>query len=229
MLLPLLIGGALLLALSGRRGGGSSSDDSLYPDYLKSEKYPLPAKLMGVNIAVDILKSRPYFIRDKGYNVDMLPSIEGVTFAYCGTGKCNPQGPTHVSSNFALFLARLSAYLNKKYGVIEIDHLGIYPGNPASPGDVHNRGLAIDISGAKTQTESLTVKKNWRHPIFDAIYDFATKEATDKSENPHTDLGPSSKIGDHSYIITPSHPNPDLAAVHQDHMHIQIGETVRNV
>ncbi len=174
---------------------------------------------------------------DKDGFVDMNSTLSGVQMQYAG----KPLAVTHIDPRFAVLLVRLAQMLQNKYGVTVIQHAGIYPGIGA-PGDVHNRGLAIDITGVKTLHDGdINVKKDWHdarspnpghyrlqegdkgYAIFKDIYEFATQEAQD---DPNYGNASPSEIGGHSLIITPDHPEAALAIKHADHFHIQIGKTL---
>jgi hypothetical protein len=161
--------------------------------------------------------------------------VAGVDFRYAG----KLSSVHDIDPRFAVLLVRLADMLRDRFGVVAIDHLGIFPG-AGPPNDVHNRGLAIDFAGAETMAgEKFSVLKDWgQRPskgsglfrleptdrgaeLFSAVYDLATHEATDHI--PET--GVPSSIGQGSYILTPDHPTKKLAEDHRDHMHLQIGPT----
>jgi hypothetical protein len=172
---------------------------------------------------------------DKGF-VDLGTSLDGVQFQYRG----QPLPISHVTPQFAVLLTRLSQVARRTFNAVALQHAGIYPGlGPKN--DVHNRGSAIDLTGLLTLDEGpIQVLADWgnrpkRGPgyrltpddrgygVFAALYDFAAREAED---DPGGDRHKApSHIGDHSMIITPDHPDAQLAAQHRDHMHIQIGPT----
>lgn len=172
---------------------------------------------------------------DKDGFVDMSSTLSGVQMQYAG----KPLAVSHVDPRFAVMLVRLAQMLQNQFGATVIQHAGIYPGLGA-PGDVHNRGLAIDLVGVKTLNGDYNVKRDWHdarspnpghyrlqdgdkgYEIFKAIYEFATQEAQD---DPNYGNAEPSQIGGHSLIVTPDHPEAALAISHADHMHIQIGKT----
>lgn len=63
--------------------------------------------------------------------------------------------------------------------------------------------------------------------LFRAVYEFATRECQDLSQDP--DSGPTaptpSQIGQRSFVCHPDHPSAKLRAAHQNHIHMQIGHT----
>ena len=61
--------------------------------------------------------------------------------------------------------------------------------------------------------------------LFEWVYDFATRECQDYSTGASIAGRAASRIGQHSFIIHPDHPNAHLRHHHQDHMHFQIGTT----
>ena len=172
-----------------------------------------------------------------GRFVDLGAEIDAVQFHYIG----KPMPVSHVTPQFAVFLVRLAQILRRGFGAVALDHAGIYPGQ-GSPRDVHNRGSAIDVIGVTTTDDgTLSVLEDWGkkpkvgpgfrlaqgargYGLFSTLYDFAAREAED--DPGYNRSKPPSRIGDHSLIITPDHPETGLAARHRDHVHIQIGRTV---
>jgi hypothetical protein len=172
---------------------------------------------------------------DPGF-VDLGTSLDAVQFQYDG----KPVAISHVTPQFAVLLTRIAQILRRGFGVVAIQHAGIYPGL-GDKQDVHNRGNAIDIAGVMTAEDGpIQVLADWGkrpksgpgyrlgpndrgYTMFKTIYDFSAREAEDDPGGDHS--RPPSSIGDHSLIITPDHPEAALAAKHADHFHIQLGPT----
>jgi len=110
--------------------------------------------------------------------------------------------------------------------------------------DCHNQGRAIDFVGAQGPNLNVNVLRDWGnkpsngtgyrlnkgdngYQLFLDVYRFATEEGADRScDNTPRPEGPPTQIGDHTCVVTPDHPSPELRAMHQNHMHLQIGRTV---
>lgn len=63
--------------------------------------------------------------------------------------------------------------------------------------------------------------------LFSALYQFIAEQAADRSQTP-VQGGPPTRIGDHSFILSPDHPDPDYRPSHSglnSHVHAQIGPT----
>jgi hypothetical protein len=170
--------------------------------------------------------------------------IAGVQHFY-DVGNVKRNTIDNLDPRFGVFLVRLDHLLHS-LGVREVDALGITHGGD-NPGDAHNQGRAIDISGVRGRslfggTIDLNVLRDWGkkpasaigtyrlhrsdpgYAMFKAIYQFATIEGQDRSERP-VQGGPPSSIGFASYILTPDHPVKSLRIGHQDHLHLQVGPT----
>jgi hypothetical protein len=215
----------------------------------------VPARALSIGQAKAILAQ---MVRDKtithvedspvgpaGTRVTLPSTLYGVSFQYLD----HPLEIHDVDARFAVLLVRIAQFLAIHYGVMVVRHLGIYPGNPDHPNDVHNMGRAIDLAGfVGSSIGDIDVARDWgempapwspdatvtgyrlspQDPgflFFAALYDFLTKEAADRTSDYVANEGPSTVIGEHSYIVTPDHPTPALRAAHWNHVHAQIGPT----
>lgn len=151
-------------------------------------------------------------------------TLGGVKFSYLG----KPSTKAEMDPRMAVLLERLGRFL-RGYGVVQVDHMGIYPGISENPSDVHNLGRAIDLSQfIFANGEKLSVYKDWGskpgangeyrlkpsdrgYRFFADLYSFLSSEAESGGA-----------LGERSYLLTPDTPNPDLRETHQDHIHVQV-------
>lgn len=215
----------------------------------------VPARALSIGAAKAILAQ---MVKDKtigavedssiapiGTRVTIPSTISGVSYQYQG----RPIELHDIDARFAVLLARLAQYLSIKYGILVIRHLGIFPGNPSYPNDVHNMGRAVDLAGFSGGIiGDLDVASDWGqmpapwtadatttgyrlHPsdrgyeFFQDLYTWLATQAADRTDEYVVNEGPPTAIGDHSYIVTPDHPTPSLRAAHWNHVHAQIGPT----
>lgn len=103
------------------------------------------------------------------------------------------------------------------------DRLSVLEDWGKKPKPVH---VAPSIGGVKGENYRLLPTERG-YGFFKLLYSFLSQEATDRGtvagKSLETTVG--TKIGESSYIITPDHPRPDLAAAHADHVHAQVGPT----
>lgn len=249
---PLAAAGVLaLLAITAGGSGGKSSR----PAGVVSGPYAIvPARALSQVQALTVLKS----LDDAGtISVSRWPSesdptmdLEGhvgdIRFLYMDS----PRRIDHVDPRFAVFLARLAAMLRGRFGVTAIHHLGIYPGKAATPDDIHNHGRAVDLLSFDGPFGNLSIKDDWgtkpapyaddatvthfrlkpsdgAYRLFTALYRFIAEQVADRTQTP-LQGGPPTRIGEHSFILSPDHPDPDFRPSHSglnSHIHAQIGPT----
>ena len=181
--------------------------------------------------------------------LDGASPIEGVEYRYAADDKGSRE--LALTPNLLVLLVRLSRFLRRE-GVVRVVHAGIFPGKSADATNAHNRGDAIDLSSfVFSDGDKISVLEDWgKKPkavhvaggkgenfrllstekgamFFRRLYSLLSQEATDRGtsggKSLETTLG--TRIGETSYIITPDHPRPDLAASHIDHIHAQVGPT----
>lgn len=247
-IVPVALGALALLALAGGKSdrGAAAGPLTVIPARALSQDQAL-AILQKLNEAGTISVARWPSTYDK--TLDMAGRVGNVEFFYIDS----PRKIDRVDPRFAVFLARLAAMLRSQFKITKIRHLGIYPGNAESPDDVHNHGRAIDLLAFDGPFGKLSIKDDWGmkpapfperasttyfrlrpadrgYKLFFALYDFLASEAADRSQIP-IQGGPPTKIGDHSFILTPDHPDPDFRPSHsgiRSHVHVQIGPTRGN-
>lgn len=210
----------------------------------------IPSRALSQDQAIEILRS---LVRDGAIEitrwpssyeptVSMRPRVGDVRFTYLGQARAIER----VDPRFAVLLARLARFV-RSGGVTEIQHLGIYPGREDDPDDVHNHGRAVDLSGFRGTGVDLSVRRDWGdrktpyvasaittsyrlrsgdrgYGFFRDLYAFAASEASDRSTGPEQG-GPTTRIGDRSFVLHPDYPDPTYRPKHQDHVHVQIGPT----
>lgn len=180
-------------------------------------------------------------------------NIGGVQHVYLdSSGETVRPKIDNLDPRFGVYLVRLDQLL-KSMGIDTLLDLGITHGS-SNELDVHNQGRAIDIGGVRgpgkwsilhgTMPIDLNVYRDWGkkpeagvgvyrlpkndpgYAIWKAIYAFGVSEGADRScDTTPRPEGPASEIGFASCLITPDHPSPSLHAVHQNHLHMQIGPT----
>lgn len=253
--IPLALGAVALLALAsgGSKSRGVSGPFATIPARALSQTQALTI-LKSLHDAGTISVTRwPSYTRSPSaplgsFNatLDMEGQIGDVQFLYIDA----PRKIDHVDPRFAVFLARLAAMLRSQFKVTRIHHLGIYPGKSETPDDVHNHGRAIDLLSFDGPFGSLSIKEDWGtkpapyaekaavtrfrlkpndrgYKLFSGLYSFLTREVSDRLQTP-VQGGPPTRIGDHSFILTPDHPDPDYRPSHSglnSHIHAQIGPT----
>jgi hypothetical protein len=167
--------------------------------------------------------------------------VNGVQHNYAGNQVRNTID--NLDPRLGVFLVRLDQMLKSKYKIDTFIDYGITHGGD-NPMDCHNQGRAIDFAGALGPNVDVNIQRDWGnksssgsgyrlskddngYKMFLDIYNFATAEGADRSCDtiPRAE-GPPTKIGDHSCVITPDHPDPSLRTAHQNHIHMQIGRTV---
>lgn len=176
--------------------------------------------------------------------------LEGVEFRY-KDNKGIVVRDIEASPNMLVLLVRLARFLRSR-DVTRVYHAGIFPGNSKDPTNAHNRGEAIDLTefefadgdrlsvlndwGKKNKPVSVAgaIGENFRllpsekgYTFFRDLYQFLSQEATDRGTKGGKSLETTAgtRIGEHSFILTPDHPTPYLAKAHADHFHAQVGPT----
>lgn len=248
--IPLAIGTVALLALAsgGSKSRGVSGPFAAIPARALSQTQALTV-LKSLHDAGTISVTR--WPSSFNATLDMEGQVGDVQFLYIDA----PRKIDHVDPRFAVFLARLAAMLRSQFKVNRIHHLGIYPGKSETPDDVHNHGRAIDLLSFDTLAPlplngNLSIKEDWGtkpapyaekaavtrfrlkpndrgYKLFSALYSFLASQISDRSQTP-AQGGPPTRIGDHSFILSPDHPDPDFRPSHSglnSHIHAQIGPT----
>lgn len=249
---PLAAAGVLaLLALaSGSKGSRSTSGVS-------GPFVAIPARALSQTQALTVLKrlddagtiSVSRWPSDADPTMDLEGHVGDVQFFYMNS----PRRIDHVDPRFAVFLARLAAMLRGRFAITAIHHLGIYPGKAATPDDVHNHGRAVDLLSFDGPFGNLSIKDDWGtkptpyadgatvtrfrlkpsdggYKLFSALYQFIAEQVADRTQTP-VQGGSPTRIGDHSFILSPDHPDPDYRPSHSglnSHIHAQIGPTRGN-
>jgi hypothetical protein len=182
--------------------------------------------------------------------IDGNAPIEGVEFRYNGKKKVSTYDIV-ATPNMLVLLVRLARFLRSR-DVTRVYHAGIFPGVSKDPTNAHNRGEAIDLTDFIFQDgDQLSVLKDWGnkpkpvwiagsvdehfrllpsekgYTFFRALYRFLSQEATDRGSKGGKSLETTegTRIGEHSYILTPDHPTPYIAQWHANHFHAQVGPT----
>ena len=247
MILTLLAAGTLLfLAVSAgaKKGQAKPSTDGAR-DYTRAQAEKWLDSQMGAAsgpLVLNIKKRGPSGM----WVLDGASPIEGVEYRYFNDDKSGKvTRDIEVTPNMLALLVRLSRYLRSE-GVTRVVHAGIFPGRSTDAHNAHNRGDAIDLSEFRFKDgDKLNVLEDWgkkpkaAHVVkgenfrllptekgggfFRRLYSFLSQEATDRGPGRETTQG--TAIGESSYIITPDHPTPYLAASHLDHVHAQTGPT----
>lgn len=185
-------------------------------------------------------------VAPSGSRVSIPSTLAGVSFQYAG----HPLELHDIDARFAVLLIRLAQFLADHYGVMVVRHMGVFPGRPAHPNDVHNMGRAIDLAGfVGSGIGDLDVARDWGempapwasdatvtgyrlvpdnpgYAFFLALYRFLAQQGADRVADFVANEGPPTTIGEHSFIVTPDHPTPSLRAAHWNHVHAQIGPTL---
>lgn len=190
-----------------------------------------PARDMTAAEALEVLA--PLGIHKKASGrVDLPVKLEGVTFRYKG----KPNAAHDIDPRFAVFLVRLARFLHDGFGVVAIDHMGIYPAGYGQYS--HDAGLAIDFGGVEFgDGHKVSVLNDWgnkpkkpgggyrlppsdpNHDFFKAIYDFTGREGDDRCNGTQTVIGM-----EDSFIRHPDLHDPVAAANHKNHLHLQAGQ-----
>jgi hypothetical protein len=167
--------------------------------------------------------------------LDLKPMVEGVEFQYCGGGKCAPSTTRNLSPKFVVFLHRFASFLKDTFDAVSVQHAGMWP---AGKGQIsHDAGIALDFDGITTADGTVySVLNDWGmkpksgsgyrlhsgdkgYDFFQAVYDFTGKEGDDRYDGSQTILGQ-----EDSFIRHPDLHDPQAAALHKDHMHLQAGQ-----
>jgi len=184
-----------------------------------------PAKNTPADIAVEQLRQLGVLMSEPNPAglVRVRSKLGGVTYRYLGTDR----GSETMDPRLALLLYRVGE-LARSRGVTEIDHLGIHPGAKSDPGDVHNRGLAADLAVFHGPGARLSVLDDWGmrkkegpgyrlrpgdtgYQFFQDVYDLLRREGEGGGS-----------IGEHSFVLTPDHPDVKYSSTHKDHFHVQV-------
>ena len=179
-------------------------------------------------------------------------TIAGVSFVPANADPAKWPVTYPLDMRLVVLLVRLSQYLNSSPWGVTIIYWGGLGIAGSDPQDRHGKGFALDFHGAVTRRGKYMVRQDWwsrpitlpsgksaphnKWPVnvqpyfrldvddpsgagafFYDVYHFLTGEAAD-GFNP---AKPTS-IGDHSYILHPDHPDPNVRDFHFDHIHTEI-------
>ena len=192
----------------------------------------VPARDLTRTQALDILRAAGVVKREALSAVGTISvssKLGGVTYRYMGHNR----GAEEMAPQTAVLLLRLGEWLHARYGVMIVDHKGVYPGKSPDAGNAHNRGMAVDFATfVGADGRSLDVTRDWGNKppradrgyrltpadtgfeFFAALYDFLSSEVTNGGS-----------LGGHGYLLTPDHLDPAVFGDHQDHVHAQLGPT----
>lgn len=225
---PWIIAGGIGLGLLLLGGAASGLSDGAYAN--------VPARALTRDQAMEILRAAGVIKREAPSavgNISVRSTLGGVTYRYLGHDK----GAEEMSPQVAVLLIRVGEWLRARYGIVAVDHKGIYPGISPDPGNTHNRGMAVDFGTfVGSDGRSLDVTRDWGNKppradrgyrltpadtgfeFFKAFYDFLSSEVTNGGS-----------LGGHGYLLTPDHLDPEVFGSHQDHIHAQLGPTTTTV
>lgn len=184
-------------------------------------------------------------VREDGKLFSIRPRINGVDLYYMTEAGSSQRAVERIDPRLLVLLLRMTEW---DPSLVEIHHLGIYPGhNPADAEETHNRGTAIDLRKFVFRDGmSLDVLLDWGNKRawighyrlglqdlgadwFADAYDFLASQATDRPLDGCGFSGENAssapEIGDRSFLITPDHGDRTLAASHKNHFHVQVGPT----
>lgn len=184
-------------------------------------------------------------VQEDGKLVVIEPHVNGVELFYQTDAGSVQRATERMDPRLLVLLLRMTEW---DPSLVQIHHLGIFPGkNAADLEETHNRGTAIDLRKfVFSDGMQLDVLDDWGNvgkwvghyrlgigqkgqDWFSDAYDFLASQATDRPTDKCGFSGDNASgsptIGDRSFLITPDHGDPTLAAAHKNHFHVQVGPT----